>query len=189
MVTGEQHHLFSCSCPRRTRAFHTFLPFSFTRYCELQMTDRNKIPAFSKLPWMLALAPCTDFVIHLDADAMLANLHLNFDPWIQFMISECWKQFSCALMMMRCAFIVTSLIPNSQGHRPAVVQGLHHRVAAQLWRFHGDGSRRLQLLWLQELSAKILLICACPCIRFAHHHGYGTSTARCTTSAFAIGAG
>ena len=49
------------------------------------MTDRNKIPAFSKLPWMLALAPCTDFLIHLDADAMFANLDLPLDPWLQFM--------------------------------------------------------------------------------------------------------
>ena len=31
---------------------HTMLTHC-CRYCELQMTDRNKIPAFSKLPWLL----------------------------------------------------------------------------------------------------------------------------------------
>lgn len=49
------------------------------------MTDRNKIPAFSKLPWILALAPCTDFLIHVDADAMFNNLALPLDPWVGFM--------------------------------------------------------------------------------------------------------
>ncbi|GAX78752.1 hypothetical protein CEUSTIGMA_g6189.t1 [Chlamydomonas eustigma] len=58
------------------------------RYCELQMTDRNKIPAFSKLPWMLALSPCTDFLIHVDADAMFSNLDLTLDPWVNFMQSK-----------------------------------------------------------------------------------------------------
>ena len=27
------------------------------RYCELQMHDRNKIPAFTKLPWILVRGP------------------------------------------------------------------------------------------------------------------------------------
>ena len=35
---------------------HTMLTRRY-RYCELQMTDRNKIPAFSKLPWLLVRTP------------------------------------------------------------------------------------------------------------------------------------
>ena len=72
------------------------------RYCELQMTDRNKIPAFSKLPWILALAPCTDFVIHVDADAMFANLALPLEPWVQFMqtkgIDQVWESLNVSDM-------------------------------------------------------------------------------------------
>ena len=34
---------------------------------------------------MLALAPCTDFMIHVDADAIFANLGLSLEPWVHFM--------------------------------------------------------------------------------------------------------
>ena len=46
LSSGRTRHVyFLCVPPPPPRV----LP----RYCELQMHDRNKIPAFSKLPWIL----------------------------------------------------------------------------------------------------------------------------------------
>ena len=41
--------------------------------------------AWSKLPLMLSLLPCSDYVIHVDGDAILANHTLNFGPWLAHM--------------------------------------------------------------------------------------------------------
>jgi hypothetical protein len=37
------------------------------RYCELAVIDPARVGAWTKLPWMLALLPCTDFMYHADA--------------------------------------------------------------------------------------------------------------------------
>jgi len=58
------------------------------RYCELQTFDAHKIPAFAKLPWMLALMPCSEFLFHADADAMFVNLDLPLTPWVTFMSTQ-----------------------------------------------------------------------------------------------------
>lgn len=56
------------------------------RYCELnEAADSARIAAWSKLPLMLSLLPCSDYVIHVDGDAILANHSLSFGPWLAHM--------------------------------------------------------------------------------------------------------
>lgn len=37
------------------------------RYCELKAMDTARVAAWTKLPAILAMLPCSDFVYHLDA--------------------------------------------------------------------------------------------------------------------------
>lgn len=59
------------------------------RFCEIYVkADPERRVVFTRIPIALALLPCTDFLIHLDADAVIVNPEYSLLPWMSHMVSK-----------------------------------------------------------------------------------------------------
>ena len=102
------------------------------RYCELATLDIHRIAAWSKLPWVLALLPCADAVVHLDADAMIVNMSLPLKPWVDYMAAE-------GLELL----LSSDVIPES----PMNFGGFIARPAPWVWTFFRELYNRCACAW------------------------------------------
>eukprot|EP01025_Chloroclados_australasicus_P002569 TRINITY_DN1058_c0_g2_i1.p2 TRINITY_DN1058_c0_g2~~TRINITY_DN1058_c0_g2_i1.p2 ORF type:complete len:384 (+),score=16.73 TRINITY_DN1058_c0_g2_i1:3807-4958(+) len=59
------------------------------RYCELQgRVDQSRHIIWSRVPFILATLPCTEFLIHMDGDDIFFNEEFSLKPWMDFMVKE-----------------------------------------------------------------------------------------------------
>jgi hypothetical protein len=101
-------------------------------YCELNSLDTTRIAPWTKLPWILSLLPCTDYVVHLDADALIVNHTRSLQPWLDYMVEK----------------DIEFLVPNDFGNYAAINFGVFMvRPASWLYSFFQDLYNRCACAW------------------------------------------
>eukprot|EP01025_Chloroclados_australasicus_P030808 TRINITY_DN309_c0_g2_i1.p1 TRINITY_DN309_c0_g2~~TRINITY_DN309_c0_g2_i1.p1 ORF type:complete len:388 (-),score=26.17 TRINITY_DN309_c0_g2_i1:1578-2741(-) len=59
------------------------------RFCELnEPADKGRILRSSRIPFVLSILPCTDYVVYMDSDAIVYDPTYHFGPWINYMEEE-----------------------------------------------------------------------------------------------------